>query len=323
MRCSHTNSGHSRGGIEISYRLIICVSLVVLLAGGPSSCIFFDNFQPTEEQDIDPNNAEALTRKKCTRCHTFERIEKNPRVTWLPTVLRMRYLRLSEMTDDEMTPITAFLDQRYSLPDCPLVDNGDGSELVEYLCRQCHQVDRIFHQVKEEWGSTINRMRDANLCGITDEQVAVIASYLESAKRPAHVTADCGYFANEEGRDQIDDLGQKEVAEAGDILTYVLGVHNRHNLVPMTLTARLPDGLDEIVDVVVEDIGLRDYEDRSGGRDLEIRGLSVPVGGSVYVTLRVRVAGPGSFDLEADLDIDEDGIADVMNRASLLPGAPP
>lgn len=305
-----TSSGSRRG--EIRSLLLV----LLLSATGLSSCILIGNFEPTEEQDIDPSNAQALTRKKCTRCHTFERIDKNPRVTWLPTVLRMRYLRVSEMTDDEMTRITGFLDSRYGLPNCPLVENGDGSELVEQVCRKCHRVDRIFHQRKDKWGSTIERMRDANLCGVTDDQAAAIASYLENMTQMAHVTAACGHFLQEEGRDQIDDVNANGLPDPGDILTYVLSVHNRDNVAAsMTLRAQFPDGLDEIVDIKVEG-ATQAYEDRSAVRYLELGELGVPGGGSVQVTLRASVAASDFLELDAELDIDEDGNVDVTNHAS-------
>ncbi len=300
----------------ISCRLTFRALSLALLATGLTSCIFFDNFEPTEEQDIDPQNAEALTRKKCTRCHTFARIEKNPRITWLPTVLRMRYLRLSEMNDDEMTRIIEFLDRSHGLPDCPLVENGDGSELVEQVCRRCHRVDRIFHQVKDEWRSTINRMRDANLCGVTDDQATTLATYLESTTASAHVTAACGHFAQDE-----DDLDGNGLPDPGDTVTYVLSVHNRNTVEkPMTLTAQMPDGIDEIMEITVEGNGtpVEAYEDLSGDRYLELTKLRVPGGGSIRVTLRARVAASDLLELDAELDIDEDGNVDVTNHASVF-----
>lgn len=59
-------------------------------------------------------------------------------------------------------------------------EKSKGQELFEANCGRCHSIDRpkSKRKTREEWETTVMRMKNANGCPITDEEAALIIDHL-------------------------------------------------------------------------------------------------------------------------------------------------
>jgi ferredoxin-NADP reductase len=112
---------------------------------------------------IDVNLAAATMEKRCSKCHTLDRIvgaRKDAR-GWLATVNRMRAQPDSGISAADSRIIVAYLASDFALRE---TGGSAGLEvaraLVDQRCGRCHSLDRIYKtaEAPEEWRATVTRM---------------------------------------------------------------------------------------------------------------------------------------------------------------------
>jgi len=112
---------------------------------------------------IDMNLAAATMEKRCSKCHTLDRIagaRKDAR-GWLATVNRMRTLPDSGISEADSRIIVSYLASRMAPRGIPgSADQEVARALVDQRCGRCHTLDRVYKtaQTPEEWSATVARM---------------------------------------------------------------------------------------------------------------------------------------------------------------------
>src|SRR4051812_9691503 len=114
-------------------------------------------------QQIDLRDSEALMQKKCSRCHTLDRVigARKDAKGWSATINRMRALPGSHISEDDATTILNYLVAADSVDSSTL--QGElkvGKALVDSHCGRCHQLDRVYRSEfsPKQWQSTVTRM---------------------------------------------------------------------------------------------------------------------------------------------------------------------
>jgi ferredoxin-NADP reductase len=114
-------------------------------------------------QQIDLRNSEALMQKKCSRCHTLDRVigARKDATGWSSTINRMRTLPGSHISEDDATAILGYLISADSIDSSTL--RGElqvGKALVDGHCGRCHQLDRVYKSEfsPKQWQDTVTRM---------------------------------------------------------------------------------------------------------------------------------------------------------------------
>jgi glycine betaine catabolism B len=150
--------------------IIFCFAfLLVTLAAGPflARASASKDISPVltgpSTQSTDLSVSEALTQKKCSRCHTLDRVvgaRKDAR-GWSMTINRMRALPGSHISEDDAATILAYLVKADSIDSSTL--QGElkvGKALVDGHCGRCHELDRVYRSAfsPTKWQDTVTRM---------------------------------------------------------------------------------------------------------------------------------------------------------------------
>jgi len=112
---------------------------------------------------IDMQASEDLMQRRCSRCHTLDRVigaRKDAR-GWLDTINRMRALPASAISESDAKIILSYLLAENSIDSSSA--RGElavGKALVDSHCGRCHALDRTYKSIKtaNEWTSTVARM---------------------------------------------------------------------------------------------------------------------------------------------------------------------
>jgi len=112
---------------------------------------------------IDLQSSEALTQKRCSRCHNLDRVvgaRKDAR-GWVATVNNMRVLPGSGISEPDARIILSYLISQNSIDSSNT--QGEltvGKALVDSHCNRCHALDRTYQAQKSpvEWKETVMRM---------------------------------------------------------------------------------------------------------------------------------------------------------------------
>jgi ferredoxin-NADP reductase/mono/diheme cytochrome c family protein len=150
--------------------LIIFTMAFVLVgsSAGPyllrSSTVKRLSLQDTEgTAEIDLADAEEIMLKRCSRCHTLERVTgaRKDADAWLGTINRMRALPGSGISDIDAKTVLSYLLAENSIDS----SNAHGAmsvgrALVDTHCARCHNLDRVYEsrQSPEDWRMTVQRM---------------------------------------------------------------------------------------------------------------------------------------------------------------------
>jgi ferredoxin-NADP reductase/mono/diheme cytochrome c family protein len=112
---------------------------------------------------IDIQASEELMQRRCSRCHTLDRVigaRKDAR-GWLATVDRMRTLPASGISERDEKVILSYLLSENSIDSSSTQGQvAVGKALVDSHCGRCHALDRTYKSTKtaSEWSSTVTRM---------------------------------------------------------------------------------------------------------------------------------------------------------------------
>jgi len=112
---------------------------------------------------IDMNLAAATMEKRCSKCHSLDRIagaRKDAR-GWLATVNRMRALPDSGISEIDSQTIVSYLASRETPGGTPVSAGLEVARaLVDQRCGRCHSLDRVYKtaETPEQWRTTVTRM---------------------------------------------------------------------------------------------------------------------------------------------------------------------
>jgi ferredoxin-NADP reductase/mono/diheme cytochrome c family protein len=117
----------------------------------------------TSSQAIDLRASEALMQKKCSRCHTLDRVigARKDVAGWTATVHRMQNLPGSHISEGDAATILSYLIAADSIDSS--TSQGElkvGKALVDGHCGRCHQLDRVYRSEfsAQKWQYTVTRM---------------------------------------------------------------------------------------------------------------------------------------------------------------------
>jgi ferredoxin-NADP reductase len=150
--------------------LIFCLAfLLVVLTAGPyllratSAKDISPATTNASSQPIDLRESEALMQKKCSHCHTLDRVigAHKDATGWSATVHRMQNLPGSHISEDDASAILSYLVAADSIDSSTL--QGElkvGKALVDSHCGRCHELDRVYKSAFDasKWQDTVTRM---------------------------------------------------------------------------------------------------------------------------------------------------------------------
>jgi ferredoxin-NADP reductase/mono/diheme cytochrome c family protein len=151
--------------------LAIFVLAFVLIAS--TAAPYFARTSKIEQVSIDPahvpavlvdlNLASDLLQKRCSKCHTLDRVvgARKDAQGWIATVDRMRQMPSAEISGADAQAIVAFLTSQ-ARPK----GNEDAEKmqvaraLVDQRCGRCHSLDRVYKAVEtpDQWREIVTRM---------------------------------------------------------------------------------------------------------------------------------------------------------------------
>ena len=142
---------------------------------------------------VDLNLAAATMEKRCSKCHSLDRIvgaRKDAR-GWVATVNRMRALPDSGISETESRNIVAYLASQVT-PRVP-ARLEVARALVDQRCGRCHSLDRVYQTSKtpDQWRATVTRMVSyaAGSAGaLQPGEDKQIIDYLSAAQTPDAVS---------------------------------------------------------------------------------------------------------------------------------------
>jgi ferredoxin-NADP reductase/mono/diheme cytochrome c family protein len=112
---------------------------------------------------IDLRASEVLMQKRCSRCHTLDRVvgARKDAKGWSATINRMRSFPGSHISEEDATTILGYLVAADSIDSSTL--QGElkvGKALVDSHCGRCHELDRVYKSEfsPKQWQDTVTRM---------------------------------------------------------------------------------------------------------------------------------------------------------------------
>jgi ferredoxin-NADP reductase len=161
----------SQQNLLLPIGLAIFVLAFVLIAS--TAAPYFARTSKIEQVSIDPahgaavpvdlNLASDLLQKRCSKCHTLDRVvgARKDAQGWIATVARMRQMPSAEISEADGQAIVAFL-----LSQARPKGNEDAGKmqvaraLVDQRCGRCHSLDRVYKAVEtpDKWREIVTRM---------------------------------------------------------------------------------------------------------------------------------------------------------------------
>ena len=141
---------------------------------------------------IDINLAAGTMEKRCSKCHTLDRIvgaRKDAR-GWLATVNRMRTQPDSGISDEDSRIIVSYLASELAPKGSTAAASLEvGRALVDQRCGRCHSLDRVYKtaETPEEWRATVTEMvgfADGGANAFHPGEDEQIIAYLSATQTP-------------------------------------------------------------------------------------------------------------------------------------------
>jgi ferredoxin-NADP reductase len=153
---------------------------------------------------IDINMAALTMEKRCSKCHTLDRVagaHKDAR-GWLATVNRMKALPDSGISEEDSQIIVSYLASQMGPKGSVAAASLEVARaVVDQRCGRCHSLDRVYKtaETPDEWRATVNRMvafAEGSVNAIQPGEDEQIITYLSATQTPdavnqrkAHVAA--------------------------------------------------------------------------------------------------------------------------------------
>jgi cytochrome c2 len=119
-----------------------------------------------DRETMNEDIGRQLVVKKCSKCHTLERIFRsfNDEEGWTRTVNRMSLIDTPNIRDYDAKQIIFFLVKQQESrigENKEVVEEEIGKTLLGKKCTMCHDLDRIYQAQKseKEWLATVERMK--------------------------------------------------------------------------------------------------------------------------------------------------------------------
>src|ERR1700720_3008538 len=112
---------------------------------------------------IDLNMAAATMEKRCSKCHTLDRIAgaRKDAPGWLATVNRMKALPGSGISEEDSRIIVSYLASEMAPKGSVAAASLEVARaVVDQRCVRCHSLDRVYKTAAtpDEWRATVTRM---------------------------------------------------------------------------------------------------------------------------------------------------------------------
>ena len=145
--------------------LTIFVLAFVLIASTTGPYLARATRPPAQAGLIDMNDASLLMQKRCSKCHTLDRVAGARKDTagWTATVNRMRAMAGAGISEADAQTIVSFLTAQRRQPASEKTAQMEVARaLVDQRCGRCHPLDRVYKTVQgpDEWRETVTRMVD-------------------------------------------------------------------------------------------------------------------------------------------------------------------
>jgi cytochrome c2 len=142
-----------------------------------------------DRETMNEDIGRQLVVKKCSKCHTLERIFRsfNDEEGWTRTVNRMSLIDTPNIRDYDAKQIIFFLVKQQESrigENKEVVEEEIGKTLLGKKCTMCHDLDRIYQAQKseKEWLATVERMkqhaRDPNF--LSENETKNIVDFLST-----------------------------------------------------------------------------------------------------------------------------------------------
>ncbi|MEE8605267.1 MAG: hypothetical protein V3S65_07820 [Candidatus Aminicenantaceae bacterium] len=142
-----------------------------------------------DRETMNEDIGRQLVVKKCSKCHTLERIFRSfkDEEGWTRTVNHMALIDTPNIRDYDAKQIIFFLvrQQENRIGEKKdVVEEEIGKTLLDKKCTLCHDLDRIYQTQKsgKEWLATVERMkqhaRDPNF--LSDKETKKVVNYLST-----------------------------------------------------------------------------------------------------------------------------------------------
>jgi ferredoxin-NADP reductase/mono/diheme cytochrome c family protein/uncharacterized protein YjeT (DUF2065 family) len=145
--------------------LAIFVLAFVLIASTTGPSLARATRPPAQAGLIDLNDASVLMQKRCSKCHTLDRIAgaRKDAAGWTATVNRMRAMAGAGISEADAQTIVSFLTAQRRPPGSEKTAQMEVARaLVDQRCSRCHPLDRVYKtvQLPDQWRETVTRMVD-------------------------------------------------------------------------------------------------------------------------------------------------------------------
>ncbi len=136
-------------------------------------------------QELPEGPGKKLLEDKCTACHDVSLVteKRASREGWAETVQMMK-LSGAELNEAETTTLVDYLVANLGPAGAAPaaaggLPAGEGKQIVENSCTQCHGVDYVTdaHYSKDQWTEVVVRMKLSG-APVEDSQVPVLVDYL-------------------------------------------------------------------------------------------------------------------------------------------------
>jgi len=140
---------------------------------------------------LDLELGKALTVKKCSKCHSLERVYRafKSDKSWVVTINKMAMLDSPNIASFDVKQVLNYLIVQQQIREEKITvssNEGIAKSLISQKCSICHNLDRVFgaSKNKDEWTSTVSRMMSTmgDPGFLNDEEKSAIVTFLSRGK---------------------------------------------------------------------------------------------------------------------------------------------
>ncbi len=144
----------------------------------------FSNDGERELVSVEPG--QIIMTRKCSKCHSLERVYTSTASDWLPTVRKMAELDYPNITSTDVKQIVGYLNQQQERRQINS-EAERGRKLISSKCGVCHSLDKVFgaDMNEQHWSETVSKM--VKIVGdpayLSEQEKQSIVKFLSSRQR--------------------------------------------------------------------------------------------------------------------------------------------
>jgi cytochrome c5 len=171
----------------VSTRLILLGMAIFTLSFGLTGMAAYyyskrDSNKTVSDGGMSMEPGQTIMSRKCSKCHTLERIYTSTVTDWTPTVNKMAAFDSSNISEAEAEAIVSYLNQKNEKQ--PVTETERGRKLIAAKCSICHSLDRVFIADMDEqhWRQTVEDMMkiEGTASYLSEEEKKLAVSFLSS-----------------------------------------------------------------------------------------------------------------------------------------------